>query len=482
MPASAPAVQVAHRSRDPPRITSVAAGGQPEIAPGQSKAMRVLHTSDWHLGLSTGPVSRAAEHAEFLRWLTETIRDLRVDALVVAGDVFDTVSPSAESLRLYYGWLAGLAETGVGTVVIVGGNHDSQARLEAPRELLDAIDVHVVGGLPTADDGLDRMIVPLRRRRPRRGDPPGPVEAVCLAVPYVHEWRLGIRTTDDDPLELAEAFRARFGALYRELTDRAEAAYPDLPMMATGHLTVGREHTPEDYPQEIHQVGSIAALPPSVFDRRLRYVALGHVHRCYPVADGRVWYCGTPIATSVAERTVPRRVLLVELDAHERAARGSRQTLLPLEWGPTVEKIDVPQWRALEVVEGPLEAVEAELSALAAAAAEGRDGFGPLVFVRVHTSAIIPDLRKRLAAHLVAAPEARRPVLVELREVRGNDQADDDEHEPLPVLEDLAPIDVFRRLCEAAGVDPSGGLERAFSTLTSLSDEQFAEFIDEARP
>lgn len=447
--------------------------------------MRVLHTSDWHLGLSTGPVSRAPEHAAFLRWLVDTVRARRFDAVVVAGDVFDTVAPSAESQRLYYRWLAALTETGVGTVVIVGGNHDSQARLDAPRELLDAFDVHVVGGLPPRADSarghdrLDEMIVPLRRRRVAPDDPQGPIGAVCLAVPYVHEWRLGIRTTDGDTAALAEAFRERFTQLYAELTDRASEAYPGLPIIATGHLTVGQQHDPQDYPQEIHQVGSIDALPPSVFDRRLRYVALGHVHRCYPVADGRAWYCGSPVATSVTERKVPRRVLQIDLEDVD-AAHASRQMALPLDTSPAVTRIEVPTWRRIACVEGPLSQVEHDLDRLAREAEldEG-ERLAPLAFVRVHTDSLIPDLRDRLQALFETRPEARRPILVEIREVRASPV--EPEGPPAPTaLEDLAPIEVFRRLCDAAGVTERAGLERAFDALVSLPEDDFEAVLTAA--
>lgn len=425
--------------------------------------MRVLHTSDWHLGLSTGPVSRADDHALFLDWLSSTIAEREVDALVVAGDVFDNVQPSAESLQLYYRFLAKLGDSGVGTVIIIGGNHDSQARLDAPRELLDAMDVHVVGGLPPQSEGLDRLVVPIRGHR-ARGHAPGSVIGVGLAVPYVHEYRLGIRTTDPDRNALAQIFRDRFASLYRELVDLARSRYPDVPLFATGHLTVGSEHRPEDYPQEIHQVGSIDALPSSIFDARLGYVALGHIHRCYPVDGDRAWYCGSPIPTSVTERSPSRRVLCVEL--------GLDQT--------QVERIDVPAFRTLHLVEGTLGEVEAQLRALANAPHQDpASQLSPLVFVRLQTDAPVPDLRTRLSSALHSELPRPAPILVELREMRTS-ATDADDALPVPALEDLTPRQVFLRRCAAAGIanhDALDALTRAFDELSGWPEDDFEERI-----
>lgn len=126
--------------------------------------MRLLHTSDWHLGASTGPASRTDEQRWFLEWLRETLAAREIDVLVVAGDVFDSMHPSAEAQAIYYRFLAGAASTGVRDVVVVGGNHDSASGLDAPEAVLAAMDVHIVGGVPASGERLERMVVPLRNR------------------------------------------------------------------------------------------------------------------------------------------------------------------------------------------------------------------------------------------------------------------------------------------------------------------------------
>lgn len=344
--------------------------------------MRLLHTSDWHLGARSGPVSRAEDHELFLAWLLDRLRTEPIDALVVAGDVFDHPQPSAEAQRQYYRFLDAAGRTGVRDVVVVGGNHDSPSRLDAPAEVLASLDVHVVGGLPTVDS-LDRCLVPLRRRGTDE------VAAVCVAIPYVHEHRLGVRTTDADGVAVRAAFREAFSALYAGRVDAASARWPEVPILATGHLTVGHEATPDDAPQAIHQAGRIEALSADLLDPRLVYTALGHIHRSGQVA-ARAWYSGSPIAMSVRESASPRRVLEVDLAANAR-----------------VTPVDLPHLRELIALSGSRADVLSRLGALRSEAT-----LPPLVQLRVLDDPDPLTLRGELEAVLASHPEARRPVVV----------------------------------------------------------------------
>ena len=111
--------------------------------------MRVLHTADWHLGQRfISGHERTEEHRHFLEWLVATVREQRVEVLVVAGDIFDTGSPSNQALELYYSFLLTMQQTSCRDIVVVGGNHDSPATLNAPARLLRHLRVHVVGCVP----------------------------------------------------------------------------------------------------------------------------------------------------------------------------------------------------------------------------------------------------------------------------------------------------------------------------------------------
>ncbi|MCB0959162.1 MAG: exonuclease subunit SbcD, partial [Acidimicrobiales bacterium] len=144
-----------------------------------------LHTSDWHLGHQLHGVARDGEHAAFLAWLVEQAVAEQVDAVVITGDIFDGSNPPATAQAAYYGFLAEIGARLPGVeVIVLGGNHDSPARLEAPAPLLERLRVRVVGALPRDDHAVawDRAVVPLHRRV--RGKP-GPVAAWLLAVPFL---------------------------------------------------------------------------------------------------------------------------------------------------------------------------------------------------------------------------------------------------------------------------------------------------------
>lgn len=419
--------------------------------------MRILHTSDWHLGIRHSAASRAPDHEAFFAWLLHRMDDDAVDTLIIAGDIFDTMQPSADALARWYGFLVQAQATGVAQVVVVGGNHDSAARLDAPAPVLGALDVHVVGGLDALETGRARCIVPLKDRG-------GTVRAVALAVPYVHEFRLGVRTTDLDTAATKAAFRERFTALYRDLVDAAQAAHPGLPIVATGHLTIGAQATREDYPHEIHQVGTLDALPPDVLDPRIQYTALGHIHRSYPVdADRRAWYSGSPIAFSLPEARTPRRVLRVDLGA-------------TLDARPVVTPIDVPAARALLELRAEPDTLIAQVRELTWA-----EPLPPLLFCRAVADDLPSDLNGRLHEALAAHPEDRRPAMAEFRQERATPQATDDTDTPRPRLDELRPEQVFDTLLESQGLAGHAPLRAAFQRIASAGPGDFDAMVQAAK-
>ncbi len=281
-------------------------------------------------------------------------------------------------------------------LVVTGGNHDSASRLDAPRDLLGALSITVVGGHEQAREA--DLLVPIRD-----GDA---LLGVVAAVPYVNEYRLGVNVRADNPHAAAVA---AFSGLYSRLADRAEALFPGVPRVATGHLTCStRLSVPshsvsddplslsaEDFPLPVHCVGTLGALPPTIFDPRWGYVALGHIHRCLPPEAPRVWYSGTPVAMGFTELT-PRRVLLVDLDGADSP--------------PRVTPLTPPTLRGLHRLRGTPDDVLAELARL-------RDDplpLPPLVDVTLSVRHYQPELRHRLMKPLDGDPRA--PILVAMRQ------------------------------------------------------------------
>jgi len=405
--------------------------------------LRLLHTGDWHLGAHTGGVSRAPDFELFFGWLEGVIAEREVDVLVVAGDVFEHAQPSAEALTLYYDLLARLVGSRLSAVVVVGGNHDSAARLDAPRDLLSRLAVHVVGGLPSGlsdagDDVLARALV-------RVGD------VVFLAVPYLHEYRLGVRqsASDADAGSVRAALADAFRILYMKLADLATRRWPDARLVATGHL-VAHGARPGDWGAHIHQVGLIGALPADIFDRRCAYVALGHLHRAFEVtAAPPTWYCGSPIALTLEEASAPRHVMLVDVEAR----------------GPArVTPLVVPAWREIVALDDRAEALVGALGQV-----RSRAPLPPLVHVTARVDGWTPGLDKALAAALEAGGEGAR--VVHLRQVGHDDGAAEPESGALmrvpERLSELEPEAVFMRLAQSRGEPVDAALLGAFREIAS---------------
>lgn len=419
--------------------------------------MRILHSSDWHLGIRHGSISRGPDHDCFFDWLLKTLSEREVDVLIVAGDVFDSMQPPAEALRRYYRFLGRVASSGVAQVVVVGGNHDSASRIDAPAEVLHGLNVHVVGGIGASEDTWTRCVVPLKSRS-------GAVEAVALAVPYVHEFRLGVRTTDPDQEVVRAQFRERFGRLYSHLADLAEARHPGLPIIATGHLTLGTEAKREDYPHEVHQVGTLEGLPVSILDPRIQYTALGHIHRSYPVGPERkAWYSGSPVAFSLPEAASPRRVLQVDLDP-DPTGKGK------------VHPIEVPSSRGLLELRGAPDALLAMVRGLS-----WDHPLPPLLFCRAVTDSLGAGFTQSLHDALQSFEDDQRPCLVELRQERESALTFAPEDHVLPPLGELKPSEVFRTLCMARGRDDIEVLDAAFGSLAGATEDDFQAMLEDVR-
>lgn len=267
---------------------------------------------------------RQEEHRRFLEWVLQRCAERAVDALVVSGDLFHYMQPSAAAQKDLYSFIArAAAETPLQTIVLVAGNHDSPTRFDAPREVLEVLDVRVVGVLP--GDELQRCLVPIRNEDDE-------VEAVVAAVPYVSEARLGVSTTHASPSTVAKRYEQAFRDLYAQLRTLTHDSYgEDVALIATGHLTcTGHDDTTRvgDFQTPIHQfvASDGRGLPTDIFDG-YDYAALGHIHRFHQVGESVAWYPGSPVPTNVIESRTPRYVL--EADFEDGACKRVRPARLP---------------------------------------------------------------------------------------------------------------------------------------------------------
>jgi exonuclease SbcD len=408
--------------------------------------MRVLHTADWHLGqhFLTGQ-ERSTEQQAFLDWLLLTVREQGIDALVIAGDIFDTQTPSYTAQELYYTFLVKMQATGCRDIVVVGGNHDSPTMLNASRQLLRQLRIHVVGGVPA--DPAEQVL--------HLAGPAGETGLVVCAVPFLRDRdiRLAVagETPDDRQIRIRQSIAGHYAALaghdaVRRLREQ------DIAVLATGHLYAAGGEAREGAERDVH-IGGLGLVGAEHFPAAFDYVALGHLHRPQ-VVGGRahIRYSGSPVPLSFTEADDKQQVLLLEF-----AGAGA----------PTITALPVPVARRLQRFHGTLEEVEAEILAY------DNDAF-PLVAwadVRVRSDEAPAEVQRRVQAVLqlqkarVLAPRGVR----HQRATQVPDLAAD--ASPLALLHELTVAEVFSR--RVAGLPPerAAALTATFGELRQLLAE-----------
>ncbi|TCV90668.1 exonuclease SbcCD subunit D C-terminal domain-containing protein [Sulfurirhabdus autotrophica] len=290
--------------------------------------LRIIHTADWHLGHTLHGMSREYEHKKFLDWLLDTLGEQVADALIIAGDVFDSANPPAKAQSMLYHFLAQVNRRYPALqVVLVGGNHDSAARLDAPQPLLKELNVHVVGGINRGqDNSLDckQLLVPL-------ADKQGNIVAWCVAVPFLRPGDLLPVDEGEDPL--IQGVRD----IYREaLIEARTQALPGQALLATGHCYMVGAALSELSERKILG-GNQHALPVDIFPTDIAYAALGHLHLAQSVGGREnVRYSGSPIPLSLSENVYPHQVVSVDIEA------GACVKWLPIRVPRVVEILRLP--------------------------------------------------------------------------------------------------------------------------------------------
>ncbi|PWF55125.1 exonuclease SbcCD subunit D C-terminal domain-containing protein [Massilia glaciei] len=390
--------------------------------------MRLLHTSDWHLGQTLHNFERGYEHQCFLDWLLDTIVAEQADALLVAGDVFDNANPSAAAQKQLYRFLQQARQRAPRLdIVIIAGNHDSPGRIEAPAPLLEAYGTAVIGHVLRDAGGqidIERMLVPL-------SDKSGAVRAWCLAIPFLRPGdvpRAGAGAAEAAP---ADQYLDGIALLYRQAYALADARRaPGQAIVAMGHCHMVDGQASLESERRI-VIGGAEALPAAVFDPGIAYVALGHLHLAQRVGQrGQVRYSGSPLPLSFAEVGYRHQVLRVDL-----AADGAAAAVSALPVPRAVQLLRVPASPA------PLETALAELAALELAPLPPHAQ--PLLEVRVLLDAPEPGLRARIEAAIEGKP-VRLAKIEPTRSHQG--EAGGAPALSLDQLAQLQPDDIFRRL------------------------------------
>ncbi|AVE41019.1 MULTISPECIES: exonuclease subunit SbcD [Providencia] len=299
--------------------------------------MRIIHTSDWHLGQYFFTKSRAAEHQQFLTWLIEQVKLHQVDAMIVAGDIFDTGSPPSYARELYNQFVVSLQQTGC-QLVILSGNHDSVSVLNETSSLLAYLNTDVV------TSGATPHVITLKNAQGQPG-------ALLCAIPFLRprDIQLSVagQSSEEKQLSLQTAIRDYYQASYQLAEQQRQTMGLDIPIIATGHLTVvGAELT--DSVRDIY-IGTLDAFPSAAFPPA-DYIALGHIHRPQVIGQQQhIRYSGSPIALSFDEANQQKSVCLVEFDGRELSQ---------------IHQLAIPTFQPLQTLKGSLADIQNQLHAL----------------------------------------------------------------------------------------------------------------------
>ena len=332
--------------------------------------LKILHTSDWHLGRSLYGQNRQAEFNAFLNWLMDLLQQERTDVLLIAGDVFDTITPNHAAQELYYRFLAQIAALSLCQhVVIIGGNHDSASFLNAPKSLLSALNVHVIG----ASTALEQEVLVLK-------DHDDKASAIVCAVPYMRDRdvRMSVdgESSQDKNLALVNGIKAHYRDALNLAKQKQQEMGSAVPIIAMGHLfTQGGVTLDADGVRELY-VGSLAHIGADCFDG-YDYVALGHLH--VPQTVGKqehIRYCGSPIPMGFGEAKQQKQVIQVTFTGRL----------------PEIQTINIPCFQPLQRIQGDLLHIQTELRQLMQA---GSDAYVEVVY---QGNEVVADLSEQLEA------------------------------------------------------------------------------------
>ncbi len=407
--------------------------------------MKILHTSDWHLGQHFITKSRADEHQAFMTWLLDQIEQHQIDAVIVAGDIFDTGTPPSYARELYNSFVVAMSKAQC-QLVILAGNHDSVATLNESKQLLSQLNTHVISSV--GQDIKQQLLV----LSDRQGEPVG----VLCAVPFVRPRDVlqsqARQSGEEKQQRLSAAITEHYAALYQLAEQQRQQLGGEIPIIASGHLTAVGVSVTESV-RDIY-IGSLEAFPASQFPAA-DYIALGHIHRAQKVAKSEhIRYSGSPIPLSFDEVKQQKSVNIVNFNGNKLV---------------DVTELAIPQFQPMQVLKGNLASIEAQLATFEAHASDK-----PVwLSIEIQEQDYLTDLQTRIEAMTADLP-------VEVLQVR-RARKDREQHLNSTVQETLTELtvqDVFQRCLQ--GVEFTSDAELARKTRIELAFNQIVEQVEHA--
>lgn len=293
--------------------------------------MRLLHTSDWHLGITLVDKSRRNEMEEFFSFLIDTINTHNVDTLIISGDIFDTAVPSNEAQNMYYDFLNSLGSTCCRDVVVIAGNHDSPSLISASACILKRLNIHVYSSIVN----LEPLVLKDR--------------GIILPVPFPRDGEIRRSRVGETIEEGEDKLKAAISTLYSDMLQKARDLNLNLPIIATGHLSVSSASSDGEKNKELY-LGGLGVVDSDIFSNELSYVALGHIHKPQKLnSKGTIRYSGSPIAMTFEEAKYSKSVVIAECSDNEETK---------------IEVVEIPRTYDLITLKGDSVSVKKELSDL----------------------------------------------------------------------------------------------------------------------
>lgn len=412
--------------------------------------MKFLHTSDWHLGRTLYGRKRYEEFTAFLDWLADCIEKEQIDVLLIAGDIFDTGTPSNKAQELYYRFLCTVAQSKICQhIVIIAGNHDSPSFLDAPKALLKTLHVHVIG---TKQEHPEDEVITLY-------DPHTGIEkAIICAIPYLRDRDVRLTESGESIEDKHQKLITGIKEHYEQVAQIAEqkqimAGAKNIPLIGMGHLfTAGGTTIDGDGVRELY-VGSLAYVQATAFPRCFDYLALGHLHVPQKVGGTEhLRYSGSPIPMGFGEAGQQKSVVLVDFDEAEHTASTSP---------PTITLCEIPIFQRLERISGTIEEIVATIEELKNAKES--------IWIEIEYtgSAYISGLREQVeAATENSQLEIRR---IKNRQIHNKIMGNIDQQE---TLDELSVYDVFERCLNSFAVEETERSELKTSYQEIVRDMQ----------
>lgn len=274
--------------------------------------MKILHTSDWHLGQNFFGLSRQFEHQQLINWLVTQVQEKDVQAVLIAGDLYDTGAPASYARQLLSQLIAKLHACNC-QLWLLAGNHDSVAVLQESQSVLQCLNTHVITTSGQA------QVQTLTNRD-------GKACAQLLPMPFIRPRDVLAGHESGENKTLGQ----RISELYHQGYQQAKSL--DLPVIATGHMTILGAST-SDSERDIY-IGTLEAMPSSALPN-IDYLAMGHIHRPQIIGGKQHWrYSGSPIALSFSEANQQKSMVLLDTDDLAQP-----------------ELIDLPTWQPMEALE-----------------------------------------------------------------------------------------------------------------------------------